>query len=158
MAKQIQTFGYEGQSIEQFIARLKTAGTAVVIDVRATPLSRKPGFSKKAFALHLHAAGIEYVHAVGVGCPKPVRDRYKDDGDWSAYTIEYLKYLRTRASDVEAISAIARDATSCLVCFEADFSRCHRSFVADTIAAGGKFTVEHLTSPATTVSLRMAAA
>ena len=48
MTDHIFTFGYEGLSLKAFIARLKSARVETVIDVRANPLSRKPGFSKRA--------------------------------------------------------------------------------------------------------------
>lgn len=144
MAKQIRTFGYEGLTISAFIEHLKRSGTKVVIDVRANPLSRKHGFSKKSFAAYLEMAGIQYVHAAGVGCPKPVRDRYKMDGDWSAYTVGFTKYLKSRGDDVAAIAEVAKKAPACLVCFEADFERCHRKFVADAAAAVGGLSVDHL--------------
>ncbi|MDP2877672.1 MAG: DUF488 domain-containing protein, partial [Holophaga sp.] len=51
------TFGYEGLTIEAFIARLKESGVRTIIDVRELPLSRKKGFSKKAFAEALHGNG-----------------------------------------------------------------------------------------------------
>jgi uncharacterized protein (DUF488 family) len=54
------TFGYEGLSIADFIARLTSSGVREVFDVRDLPLSRKRGFSKKSFAAALEAAGISY--------------------------------------------------------------------------------------------------
>ncbi|MCK1317150.1 DUF488 domain-containing protein [Bradyrhizobium sp. 23] len=144
MARQLQTFGYEGLTIQAFIERLKRAGTEVVVDVRANPLSRKHGFSKKSFAVYLEEAGIQYVHSIGVGCPKPVRDRYKADGDWAAYTAGFKKYLKGRTDDVAQIAAIAKSASTCLVCFEEDHERCHRKFVADAAAAVGGLHVVHL--------------
>ena len=48
MTDHIFTFGYESLSLKAFIARLKSARVETVIDVRANPLSRKPGFSKRA--------------------------------------------------------------------------------------------------------------
>ena len=42
----IFTIGYEGTTVAEFIAALKQAGVERVIDVRALPLSRRPGFSK----------------------------------------------------------------------------------------------------------------
>ena len=78
----IYTAGYEGLSIDAFIARLKQAQIDKVLDVREYPLSRKPGFSKKAFAQCLADAGIAYEHSPPLGCPKPIRNRYKVDGDW----------------------------------------------------------------------------
>ena len=52
------TFGYEGLSIEDFVARLTLSGVREVFDVRELPLSRKRGFSKKSLAAALEAAGI----------------------------------------------------------------------------------------------------
>ena len=40
----IFTIGYEGTTVPEFIAALKGAGVERVIDVRALPLSRRPGF------------------------------------------------------------------------------------------------------------------
>ena len=42
----IFTIGYEGATVPEFIATLQQAGVERVIDVRALPLSRRPGFSK----------------------------------------------------------------------------------------------------------------
>jgi uncharacterized protein (DUF488 family) len=56
----LYTAGYEGLAIDAFIARLKQARIDKVLDVREYPLSRKKGFSKKAFAECLAAEGIAY--------------------------------------------------------------------------------------------------
>ena len=90
---ELYTFGYEGLAIDAFIARLKSARVETVIDVRANPLSRKRGFSKTSFAIALRAAGIEYRHVVAMGCPKPVRDQYKEDGNWATYTRGFMRHL-----------------------------------------------------------------
>jgi Domain of unknown function DUF488 len=74
MADRIFTFGYEGLSLDAFIRRLKTEGVETVLDVRANPLSRKPGFSRRAFSTALNSASIAYMHLPAMGCPKPVRD------------------------------------------------------------------------------------
>ena len=46
----IFTIGYEGATQPDFIAALRAAGVERVIDVRAVPLSRRPGFSKNVLA------------------------------------------------------------------------------------------------------------
>ncbi|KAF1032870.1 MAG: hypothetical protein GAK37_00360 [Pseudomonas sp.] len=92
----LYTAGYEGLAIEAFIAGLKQACIDKVLDVREYPLSRKKGFSKKAFAECLAAAGIEYEHNPLLGCPKPIRKRYKEDGDWLTYARDFRAYIRTR--------------------------------------------------------------
>jgi uncharacterized protein (DUF488 family) len=140
----LYTFGYEGLAIKAFIARLKSAGIETVIDVRANPLSRKPGFSKTAFSKALHEADIEYVHLVAMGCPKPVRDQYREDGNWSTYTRGFKGHLNKNTEGLNEVVTLASQSTCCLVCFEEDFERCHRTFVARGAAQLGKFSVLHL--------------
>jgi uncharacterized protein (DUF488 family) len=143
--REILTFGYEGLSVAGFIERLRSAKVETIVDVRANPLSRKPGLSKNALAGHLNAAGIKYVHAAKMGCPKPVRDRYKADRDWAAYTNGFLNYMAEQSEAVACVAAIAKGSRSCLICFEADFSFCHRTFVARAAAPIIGARVSHLT-------------
>ena len=70
----LATIGYQGCTIDEVIAELHRAGVALLIDVRAVPLSRKPGFSKRQLAAGLDEHGIAYVHLQGLGTPKPGRD------------------------------------------------------------------------------------
>ncbi len=50
MKQTIATIGYEGSTIEDFVAALRHASINVLIDVRELPLSRKKGFSKNQLA------------------------------------------------------------------------------------------------------------
>ena len=88
------THSYEGLTIEAFIARLQTAQVKTVVDVRELPLSRKKGFSKAALCTALSAPGVAYLHALALGCPKPIRNQYKVDGNWQTNTREFLKQVR----------------------------------------------------------------
>ena len=124
------TFGYEGLSVDQFVRRLREAGVQLVFDVRQHPLSRKPGFSKTALAMALEHGEIGYEHIAALGCPRDIRDRYKSDGDWPAYARAFRSYLATQRDAVARVAEIAADNSICLVCFEADHTRCHRSLVA----------------------------
>lgn len=142
----IYTMGYEGFTADAFIARLKLAGVSTVIDVRELPLSRKRGFSKNAFSALLGTAGIAYAHMPVLGCPRPVRNRYKADGDWAAYTKAFEDYLATQDASVRELGQMARTTASCLVCFEADFNRCHRSMVGRAAAAVSRQRLVHLTA------------
>ena len=49
----IFTIGYEGATVDGFIGALRKAGVALVLDIRAAPVSRKKGFSKNPLAQHL---------------------------------------------------------------------------------------------------------
>jgi uncharacterized protein (DUF488 family) len=144
MLGRIVTFGYEGLSLGQFVARVQDAGIFTIVDVRANPISRKPGFSKSAFAAALHGAGISYVHMPALGCPKPIRDRYKSDRDWNAYTRDFCSYLNEQTDALTEVARIAEHSPSCLVCFEADFTRCHRTYVARAAGLVGRLRVIHL--------------
>src|SRR5690242_1800847 len=58
MRRDLLTIGYEGCTIDQVLAELKAAGVELLIDVRAVPMSRKPGFSKRQLAAGLDEQGI----------------------------------------------------------------------------------------------------
>ncbi len=146
MATNLFTFGYEGLSIDAFIARLKNERIRTVCDVRALPLSRKPGFSKRSFSEALQRAGIRYIHLPALGCPRPTRDQYKKDQDWEAYTKSFSAYLADQTDAVADLARGAKKTRSCLVCFEADFDQCHRSMVARAAVQFGGFRVVHITA------------
>ncbi len=65
----IFTIGYEATTMAEFIAALREAGVELVIDVRALPLSRRPGFSKSPLKAALGEARIGYAHLKALGTP-----------------------------------------------------------------------------------------
>ena len=69
----IFTIGYEATTMGDFIAALKQAGVERVIDVRALPLSRRPGFSKSPLRAALGEEHIDYVHLKALGTPSEGR-------------------------------------------------------------------------------------
>jgi uncharacterized protein (DUF488 family) len=58
----INTIGYEGSEISDFISVLKYSGVEALVDVRDLPSSRKPGFSKNTLSASVSRVGIEYIH------------------------------------------------------------------------------------------------
>lgn len=140
----IYTIGYEGIDIQQFFMLLKEHGIETVVDVRELPLSRKPGFSKKILTATLNLGGLEYTHLAALGCPKPIRDRYRADADWRRYKEGFLKYLKTQKDAIEELVALASSSNCALLCFEADFNYCHRSLVADVVKQQSRICVSHI--------------
>lgn len=140
----IYTIGYEGIDIEQFFMLLREHGIETVVDVRELPLSRKPGFSKKILAAALNLSGFEYTHLADLGCPKPIRDRYRSDADWRRYKEGFLKYLKTQEDAIEELATLASSSNCALLCFEADFNYCHRSMVADAVKQRSGMRVSHI--------------
>jgi uncharacterized protein (DUF488 family) len=140
------TLGYEGLDVGAFCRLLTRQGVETVIDVRELPLSRKPGFAKRALAARLEKAGIAYVHSRELGCPRPIRDRLRKNSDWSAYVRDFSAYLRSVPGPVSDLARAARRTVACLVCFEADHARCHRSLVARAARRAGGPEVIHLST------------
>lgn len=138
------TIGYEGLDIADFIKCLRDARIHVVVDVRELPLSRKKGFSKTALREQLAIAGIGYEHLPALGCPKSIRNQYRCDGDWTLYTQDFLAYLETQNASVRALAQQSRTTTACLLCFEADHSMCHRTYVARAARRFGAPMIKHL--------------
>ena len=132
----IFTIGYEGTTMAEFLAALKSAGVERVIDVRALPLSRRPGFSKSSLAASLLEAGIGYVHLKALGTPKRGRDAAKK-GDRVTLEEVYAGQLELPEAQAQAAQMLdlAGEKPSALLCFERDPCVCHRTLLLD--AFGG---------------------
>jgi uncharacterized protein (DUF488 family) len=128
VVKTVYTIGYEGSGLNPFLATLKNAGVAVVIDIRALPLSRRPGFSKTPLRDALQKEGIEYVHLRGLGNPQKLGA--VPGGDF--YTM-FETHMETEAAqkDLAQAVSIAFEKPSCLLCYELDHKECHRDIVVD---------------------------
>ncbi len=133
----IYTIGYEGATMPAFIATLQAAGVRRVIDVRALPLSRRPGFSKSTLAASLGEAGIDYVHLKALGTPKRGRDAAKK-GDVATLTAVYDVQLELPEAQAQAAQmlALAEETPSALLCFERDPCHCHRTLLLQAVGEG----------------------
>ena len=132
----IFTIGYEATTMADFLAALQQAGVERVIDVRALPLSRRPGFSKSPLRAALAEAGIDYVHLRALGTPAAGRE--------AARKGRHAELQRIYAGQLELPEAIAqgaqmlelaRETPSALLCFERDPAGCHRTLLLSAIAA-----------------------
>ncbi|KQN93436.1 hypothetical protein ASE95_00265 [Sphingomonas sp. Leaf231] len=133
----IYTIGYEGTTMAGFIAALQDAGVRRVIDVRALPLSRRPGFSKSPLRASLMEAGIDYVHLKALGTPKRGRDAAKK-GDVATLTAVYDAQLELPEAQGQAAQmlALADQMPSALVCYERDPCHCHRTLLLRAVGEG----------------------
>ncbi|CAN5670553.1 DUF488 domain-containing protein [soil metagenome] len=133
----IFTIGYERTTMADFLAALKSAGVERVIDVRALPLSRRPGFSKSSLAASLLEAGIGYVHLKALGTPKRGRDAAKK-GDRATLEEVYAGQLELPEAQMQAAQMLdlAREKSSALLCFERDPCVCHRTLLLDAVGEG----------------------
>ena len=127
-ARRIFTIGYEGATQAGLVAALQAAGVRRVIDVRAVPLSRKPGFSKNVLAAGLREGGIDYVHLKALGTPALGREAARK-GHFAEMERIYAAQLETPEAAAESarMIALAEEMPSALLCFERDPAHCHRT-------------------------------
>lgn len=141
----IATIGYEGADIQRFISALRTAKIEKLVDVRELPLSRKKGFSKRALADALHAAGIGYVHIRALGDPKPGRVAAKA-GKHTEFRRIFDAHMQTDDAKAGLVKCaeIASQNRCALMCFEREPCSCHRAIVADALRLEYGFRVSHI--------------
>jgi uncharacterized protein (DUF488 family) len=141
MSLRIFTIGYEGAAMDEFLAALKNAGVERLIDVRALPLSRRPGFSKSPLRSTLEDAGIEYVHLKALGTPAEGRSaaragRHADLKRIYAGQLELPEAIVQGARMIE----LAQEKPSALLCFEREPAHCHRTLLLSAVAADAEVT------------------
>jgi uncharacterized protein (DUF488 family) len=100
------TIGYEKRSLDEYIDLLLTHGVEIVLDVRETAWSHKPGFSRSALAAGLEAAGIAYEHLRIAGNPKWLREAA---GSHSECLELYRSYVDHHPEVLESLSAALRE-------------------------------------------------
>jgi uncharacterized protein (DUF488 family) len=129
------TIGYEGVEIGNWINKLKDNGVSLIIDVREKPISRKRGFSKKSLNYFLQDNGISYIHLSDLGSPTEIRNELYETNN---YPLFFKKYLSHLCKQVDALSLIVEKSINkktCLMCFERDPLKCHRSVITDYLLA-----------------------
>ena len=129
----IFTIGYEGATQAELVAVLKDAGVELVIDVRAVPNSRRPGFSKHILAAGLAEAGIDYVHLKALGTPADGRAAARA-GQQALLERIYAAQLETPEAGLETarMIAFAQETPSALLCYERDPAECHRTLLRES--------------------------
>lgn len=148
MAPCVFTLGYQQRSLEEYVQALTAERIQVLVDVRETAWSRKPGFSKSALQQRLQQAGIEYVHASFVGNPKAIRTQAVTHEDCLAGYQQHLAANEELLIEFEALMLawLAAGLRVCLLCYERHPEDCHRSILLDLWADrhGRPIAIKHL--------------
>lgn len=123
------TIGYAQRDVDELIAALEHNEVEQVVDVRDTPSSRKPGFSKTRLAAALAEADIGYRHVKELGVPREHREAFRA-GDPSAIAWYRARLHAESRAAVEDIVRAARPDTLALLCLEREAASCHRQYIA----------------------------
>jgi len=155
-APTVATIGVYGWTLEAFLDALRAAGVALVLDVRQRRGVRGSEYAW-ANAVRLQAAlaeaGIGYRHRKELAPTTELRDlQYREDerqgvGKRSRVELapEYvLRYTTEILDHADLAGLVPAGVTSALLCVERDSEACHRSLIADRLAADYGMSVVHL--------------
>ena len=131
----IFTIGYEKATQAEVIAALAAAGVKRLIDVRAVPASRRPGFSKNILARSLAEHGIDYVHLRALGTPAEGREAARK-GRHDVLERVYAGQLELPEAIAQAAQMVdlATETPSALLCYEREPAGCHRTLLLREMA------------------------
>lgn len=121
--------GYEGLTVGALLDRVRRCRVDVVVDVRANPSSRKPGFSKKPLGAALDEVGVAYLHEPLLG------NAFRDHDDFVEAMELMRRYLEEGepALAVRRLADLARGRRVAVLCLERDQARCHRQVVVEMV-------------------------
>lgn len=139
----IFTVGYQGRSIDEFVAFLVQERIQTLCDVRRKAISRKTGFSKRALCSALESAGIAYVHMPELGMPLDLLSK-RNSADNSPILAQYESRITGEGENVQRLAQTARQARVCLLCFEGDHRQCHRGVLAEVLSSDWECEIHHL--------------
>ena len=119
--------GYEGLTVAGLVERLQQSRIEELVDVRANPYSRRPGFSKKKLSESLAAAGITYRHEPELG------NAFRDEEDFDK-AMNLMRAHLAAGEPAEAVTrlvSLADGRRIAVLCLENDQRRCHRQVVLE---------------------------
>jgi uncharacterized protein (DUF488 family) len=125
---------------------LEAHGIQQLVDVRTIPKSRRnPQFGQDQLAASLEQHGIRYIHQPGLGGLRHARKDSINTGWKNASFRGYADYMQTPAfaESLAKLIELGGAAPTVIMCAEAVPWRCHRSLIADALAARG-IDVEHI--------------
>jgi uncharacterized protein (DUF488 family) len=155
----VATVGVYGFSVDEFLAALRDADVRLLMDVRQRRGVRGPEYAwanSKRLQAALEEAGIEYEHRPELAPPTELRQlQYAEDDRQGVgkrsrkelapvYRERYLAEILDNVDLAALAGDLPSDGSAALLCVERDPEACHRSLIADRLAAEHGATVEHL--------------
>ena len=155
----VATIGVYGWTVETFLETLRTAEVGLVLDVRQRRGVRGSEYAwanSARLQAALAEAEVDYSHHRELAPTTELRRlQYREDArlgvgkrSRTELASEYReRYTREILDEVDLAAIVARlpaDAASALMCVERDPEACHRSIVAERLAAEHSVSVVHL--------------
>lgn len=144
----VLTIGHSIRPIEEFVELLRQHGVEQLVDIRTIPRSRhNPQFNGEALARSLRGEQIEYTHLKDLGGLRHPHPDSANLGWRNASFRGYADHMQAPEFEeaVQRLLQICGEKRCAMMCAEAVPWRCHRSLLADALAARG-IPVEHILS------------
>jgi uncharacterized protein (DUF488 family) len=157
--KQLATIGVYGFTLEEFLRSLREADVRLVLDVRQRRGVRGPQYAwanSKRLQAALEEAGIDYQHHPELAPTTDMRQlQYREDDRLGVgkrsreqlapeYRERYTREILDRADLDAVVAGLPEAGAGALLCVERDPEACHRSLIADRLAAEYQVPVTHL--------------
>jgi uncharacterized protein (DUF488 family) len=159
LARTVATVGVYGFTREHFLDTLRKAGVRLLIDVRQRRGVRGSEYvwaNARRLQPALAEAGIAYSHHRELAPTTELRQlQYREDDRLGVgkrsrselapqYRERYVKEILDRADLASIVREMPADGTSALFCVERDPEACHRTLIAERLAAEHGLPVLHL--------------
>jgi uncharacterized protein (DUF488 family) len=160
MPPRVATIGVYGFTADSFLAALRDAHVRLLLDVRQRRGVRGAEYAwanAKRLQAALADAGIAYDHHPELAPTTEMRQlQYDEDARAGvkqrtrarlapAFEERYTREVLDRVDLAPIVEELPDDATTALLCVERDPEACHRSLVAERMAAEHGVRVTHLT-------------
>jgi uncharacterized protein (DUF488 family) len=157
--KRLATIGVYGFTVEEFMRTLDEAGVRLLLDVRQRRGVRGSQYAwanAKRLQAALAETGIAYRHHPELAPTTELRElQYREDDRLGVgkrsraelapqYRERYTSEILDGAALSELVAELPEDGAAALFCVERDPEACHRSLIADRVAAEHGVPVTHL--------------
>ena len=157
--KRLTTIGVYGFTADSFLAALREAGVGVVLDVRQRRGVRGPQYAwanSRRLQAALHEGGIGYEHHKELAPTTELRElQYAEDARQGVgkrsrsvlapeYVERYTREILDQVDLADLVRDLPADGAAALLCVERDPEACHRSLIAERLAAEHGLAVAHL--------------
>jgi uncharacterized protein (DUF488 family) len=159
LTARLVTIGVYEWDLESVLAALARARVRLVLDVRQRRGVRGPQYAwanSRRLQSALRDAGFAYRHHPELAPTTELRHlQYAEDARQGVgkrsrvvlapeYRERYTREILDRADLLEVVDELPREGAAALLCVERDPEACHRSLIAERIAARFHVSVDHL--------------
>ena len=134
----LYTIGFTQKHAELFFGLLRQNGVQRLVDIRLNPGGQLSGFAKQddlPFFLSKLVDGCQYIYLQELAPTKEIINDYRSDSNWPRCAARFEALMNERMIPETLDQEGFKRFTSCLLCSEPSPEQCHRSLVAERLAA-----------------------